>query len=118
MGVSVVVAHEQHHPDTEGSIQRVRHGFHQQFDTHSRFYALHELYRVILTAMVSSGDVLFCDGLQAATYCTVGRCNKRGNLALKSKSVRGLPTRSEDPESAQRCSMDNWLYYHQGTLVL
>lgn len=37
---------------------------------------------------------------------------------LKSKSVRGLPTRSEDPESAQRCSMDNYrLYYHQSTLV-
>jgi hypothetical protein len=69
--------------------------------------------------MVSSCDVLFCDGLQTATYCTVGRRNKRGNLALKSKSVRGLPTRSEDPGSAQRCSMDNyWLYYHQSTPVL
>jgi hypothetical protein len=57
-GVSVVVAYEQHHhPDTEGSIQRVRHGFHQQFDTHPHFYALYELYRTILTAMVSSCDV-------------------------------------------------------------
>lgn len=117
--MSIVVADGQHHPDTEGSIQRVRHGFHQQFDTHPHFYALHEHYRTILTAMVSSCDVLFWNGLQAATYCTVGgRCNKRGNLALKSKSVRGLPTRSEDPENAQRCSMDNLLYYHQGTLVL
>jgi hypothetical protein len=69
--------------------------------------------------MVSSCDGLFCNGLQAATYGTVGRCDKRGDLALKSKSVRGLPTRNEDPESAHRCSMDNyWLYYHQGTLVL
>jgi hypothetical protein len=115
VSVSIVVADGQHHPDTEGSIQRVRHGFHQQFDTHPHFY---ELYRTILTAMVSSCDVLFCNGLQAATYCTVGRCNKRGNLALKSKSVRELPRRSEDPENAQRCSMDNLLYYHQGTLVL
>ncbi len=38
-------------------------------------------------------------------YCTVD--NKRGNLALKSKSVRRQPAYSEDPERAEQRSMDN-----------
>lgn len=118
-GVSIVIAYGQHHPDTEGSIQRVRHRFLQQSDTHRHSYALCELYRTILTAMVSSGETCyFVMGCRPRRTVPLVGANKRGNLALKSKSVRGLPTRSEDPESAQRCSMDNYrLYYHQSTLV-
>ena len=60
---------------------------------------LYELYGTILTAMVSSCDVLFLCGLQAATYCTVCRWSKRGNW-LWNQSPFG-DSRFEDPEHAQ-----------------
>jgi hypothetical protein len=82
------------HPDSEGSIQRIRHGFHPQSDTQPCFYTLYELYGTTLTAMVSSGDVI-CMGCRPRRILLVGATNVE--IGFENQSPFG-DSRLEDPE--------------------